>query len=123
MLHQFGLELVDLLKALGLAVKDSGGDQYAARLEPELGRLVTDIHRGFQYVAGCIHRWRFDEAPKGLMLEDDITALKTKMAEIQPASLDFPQSEILRAFAVQLHLKQLARLLRNSRIETSRTVG
>jgi uncharacterized membrane protein YccC len=122
MLHQFGLELEDLLKALAIAVKDSDGDQYAAHLEPELGRLVTDIHRGFQYVAGCIHRWRFDEAPQGLMLEDDITALKTKMTEIQPASLDFPQSEILRAYAVQLHLKQLARLLRSSRIETSRAV-
>jgi uncharacterized membrane protein YccC len=122
MLHQFGLELEDLLKALGLATRGSDGDQYAARLEPELGRLATDIHRGFQYVAGCIHRWRFDEAPEGLMLEDDITALKTKMAEIQPQSLGFPQSEILRAYAVQLHLKQLARLLRSSRIETSRTV-
>jgi len=123
MLHQFGLEMEDLLTALGLAVKDSGGDQYAARLEPELGRLVTDIRRGFQYVAGCIHLWRFDEAPQDLMLEDDIAALKAKMAEIQPASANFPQSEILRAYAVQLHLKQLAHLLRNSRIETSRMVG
>ncbi|WP_263355247.1 FUSC family protein [Acidicapsa acidisoli] len=123
MLHQFGLELGDLLNALGLAVKDSSDDQYAARLEPELGRLAADIHRGFQYVAGCIHRWRFDEAPTGLMLEDDITAMKAKMAEIQPASLDFPQSEILRVYAVQLHLKQLARLLRSSRIETNRAVG
>jgi uncharacterized membrane protein YccC len=123
MLHQFGLELEDLLKALGLAVKGSDGDLYAAHLEPELGRLAKDIHRGFQYVAECIHRWQFDEAPKDLMLEDDITALKAKMAEIQPSSLDFPQSEILRAYAVQLHLKQLARLLRSSRIETSRAMG
>src|SRR5271165_7491278 len=104
MLHQFGLELEDLLKALGIAVKGSDGDKYAAHLEPELWRLTTDIHRGFQYVAGCIHRWRFDEAPRDLMLEDDIAALKAKMAEIQPASLAFPQSEILRAYAVQLHL-------------------
>jgi uncharacterized membrane protein YccC len=123
MLRQFGLELEDLLKALGLAVKGSDSDKYAAHLEPELGRLVTDINRGFQYVAGCIHRWRFDEAPRDLMLEDDIAALKAKMSEMQPASLNFPQSEILRAYAVQLHLKQLARLLRSSRIETSRTVG
>ena len=123
LLHQFGRELEDVLKALGLAVKGSDGDSYAERLEPELGRLAADIHRGFQYVAGCIHRWKFDEAPKGLVLEDDITALKAKMAEIQPTSLEFPQSEILRAFAVQLHLKQLARLLRSSRIEASRTVN
>jgi hypothetical protein len=123
MVHQFGRELQDALTALSLAVKGSDGDRYAARLEPELGYLTADIHRGFQYVAGCIHRWKFDEPLQGLDLEDDIAALKAKMAEIQPASLEFPQSEILRAYAVQLHLKQLARLLRSARIETSGTIG
>jgi len=123
LLQQFGLELEDLLKALSLAIKDSDGDRYADLLDPELRRLTADIHVGFQYVAGCIHRWRFDEPPKALFLEDDITALKAKMAEVQPASVDLPQSEILRAYAAQLHLKQLARLLRSSRIETNRTVG
>ncbi len=39
-----------------------------------------------------------------------------------PAS-QFSQAEILRAYAVQLHLKQIARLLRASRVETSRAVG
>jgi uncharacterized membrane protein YccC len=126
LLHQFGRELEDLLKALELAVKsmqDGSNGGYAAQLDPELGQLATDIQRGFQYVAGCIHRWEFDEPPKGLMLEEDIAALETKMATIRPTALDFPQAEILRAYAVQLHLKQLARLLRTSRIETSRTVG
>ena len=122
-LFQFGRELEDLLKALGLAVKESEGDGYAAHLEPELGKLAMDIPKGFRYVAECIHRWRFDEAPKDLMLEDDITALETKMAAIRPHGLEFPQAEILRAYAVQLHLKQLALLLRSSRIETSRIAG
>jgi uncharacterized membrane protein YccC len=120
MLFQFGRELEDLLKALGLAVKESDGDGYAAHLEPELGKLAADIQRGFQYVGGCIHRWRFDEAPKDLVLEDDIAALESRMAAIRPTGLEFPQAEILRAYAVQLHLKQLARLMRSSRIETSR---
>lgn len=126
MLHQFGRELEDVLKALGIAIKGSkqtGQEDYAAHLEPELGCLATDIQRGFQYVAGCIHRWRFDEPPEGLSLEGDITALEAKMAEIRPTGLGFPQSEILRAYAVQLHLKQLARLLRSTRIETSRIVS
>jgi hypothetical protein len=35
----------------------------------------------------------------------------------------FSQAEILRAYAVQLHLKQIARLLRASRVETSRAIG
>jgi uncharacterized membrane protein YccC len=123
MLFQFGRELEDLLKALALAVKESEVDAYAAHLEPELGKLAMDIEKGFQYVAKCIHRWRFDEAPADLMLEDDIAALETKMAAIRPTGLEFPQAEILRAYAVQLHLKQLARLLRSSRVETSRMVG
>lgn len=124
LLHQFGRGLEDTLKALGLASEGStDGDGYIAHMEPELGRLAADIEKGFQYVAGCIHRWRFDEAPEGLVLEDDISALEAKMAEIRPSGLEFPQAEILRAYAVQLHLKQLARLLRSSRIETSKTVG
>ena len=35
----------------------------------------------------------------------------------------FSQAEILRAYAVQLHLKQIARLLRSSRVETSSAIG
>jgi hypothetical protein len=73
-------------------------------------------------VAGCIHRWRFDEAPQGWALEDDIAALEEKMAAVRPSGLEFPQQEILRAYAVQLHLKQLARTLRRSRVETEETV-
>jgi uncharacterized membrane protein YccC len=127
MLHQFGKELEDVLKALGMAIKgDPQGDSakdYAGQLEPELGRLVTNIQRAFQYVAGCIHRWRFEEVPTGLVLEDDIAALEAKMAKIRPTGLGFPQSEILRAYAVQLYLKQLARLLRSARTETSQIVA
>jgi uncharacterized membrane protein YccC len=123
LLHQFGRSLQDVLHALELAVHGSDDDGYAAHLEPELGRLAIDIHTGFTYVASCIHRWRFHVAPKGLHLEADIAALEAKMAEIRPTGLEFSQAEILRAYALQLHLKQLARLLRSSRIETSQTVG
>jgi len=125
LLHQFGRSLQDVLHAIELSVEGSDHDDFAAHLEPELGKLATDIHTGFQYVAGCIHRWSFHIAPKGLLLEEDIESLEKKMAEIRPAGLglEFPQHEILRAYAVQLHLKQLARLLRASRIETGKTVG
>ena len=37
--------------------------------------------------------------------------------------IGFSQAEILRAYAVQLHLKQVARLLRASRVETGHAVG
>jgi uncharacterized membrane protein YccC len=123
LLHQFGRELEDALKALGLALQNPAADNgYAAHLEPELGKLAIDIHLGFQYVGGCIHRWHFAEAPEDLMLEEDITALEQKMAAIRPSGLDFPQEEILRVYAVQLHLKQLARLIRRSRIQTGEAV-
>jgi uncharacterized membrane protein YccC len=123
MLFQFGKEMEDSLTALELAGHgNTGSDGYADHLEPELGKLAANIQREFQYVAGCIHRWRFDEAPEGLALEDDIAELEAKMAAIRPTDLGFPQAEILRAYAVQLHLKQVARLLWSSRVETSRMV-
>ena len=45
------------------------------------------------------------------------------MSALRPKGIGFPQAEILRAYAVQLHLKQVARMLRASRVETSRAVG
>ena len=123
LLQEFGRALSDALKALELAVKGGDGNGYSTQLEPELDNLAADIGKGFQYVAGCIHRWQFNDAPTGWVLEDDIAALEEKMAAIRPTGLEFPQAEILRAYAVQLHLKQLARVLRRSRMETSGAIG
>jgi uncharacterized membrane protein YccC len=123
LLHQMGRAQANLLHALELAAKGSDSDDYAGHLEPELGRLVNDIHRGFQYLARCIHQWQFTEAPKDIELEQDIAALEARMAAIRPTGLEFPQAEVLRAYAVQLHLKQLARLLRSSRLEAAEAAG
>jgi hypothetical protein len=92
-------------------------------LEPDLGRLATDIRTGFNHVAGCIHKWRFHVAPQGMSLEQDIADIEARMDAVRHTGMDFSQAEILRAYAVQLHLKQIARLLRASRVETSRAVG
>jgi hypothetical protein len=123
MLAQFGRSLFDALVALEFAVKDSHEDGYAQQLEPALGRLAVDIRTGFHYVAECIHGWRFHIPPQGLLLEEDIAQLEARMAEVRPTGFQFPQTEILRAYAVQLHLKQIARLLRESRVETSLAIG
>lgn len=122
-LSQFGRSIFDALIALELAVLDSHNDAYALQLEPDLGNLVTDIHSGFQYVAKCIHRWRFHVPPSNIHLEEDIARLEERMAAVRHTGLSFSQSEIFRAYAVQLHLKQIARLLRASRIETSSATG
>jgi len=45
------------------------------------------------------------------------------MSVARPKGIAFAQEEILRAYAVQLHLKQIARLLRAARVETSRAIG
>lgn len=58
-----------------------------------------------------------------MSLEQDIAALETRMDAVRYTGIVFSQAEILRAYAVQLHLKQIARLLRASRVETSRAVG
>jgi uncharacterized membrane protein YccC len=122
-LSQFGRSIFDALVALEFAVQDSHQDEYAQQLEPELGRLLSDIHSGFQYAAKCIHDWRFHLPPPNLDLENAIVGLENRMAQVRHTGFSFSQSEVLRAYAVQLHLKQIARLLRDSRIETSRAVG
>jgi uncharacterized membrane protein YccC len=126
LLHQLGQELVAALRALELASKSQTAevttDDYVAHLEPELGQLTRDLCRAFEYVGRCIHLWKFDTPPEGLSLEDDVAALDAKVAAIRPRGLEFPQQEIFRAYAVQLHLKLLVRLLRSARIETSKAV-
>jgi len=123
MLAQFGRSIFDALAALEFAVKDSHNDRYAQQLEPALGRLAVDIRSGFHYVAGCTHNWRFHLPPPGLNLEEDIAQLEARMAAVRPTGFQFSQAEILRAYAVQLHLKQIARLLRAARVETSSAIG
>ena len=123
MLAQFGRSLFDALVALEFSVKDSREDGYAQQLEPALGRLAVDIRTGFHHVAECIHEWHFDIPPPGMSLEEDIAQLEARMAEVRHTGFQFTQAEILRAYAVQLHLKQIARVLRASRVETSRAVG
>jgi hypothetical protein len=123
LLSEFGRSLFEVLLALELSVKDSHGDGYALQLEPALGRLAADVQTGFQHVAGCIHKWQFDVVPMGFNLEQDIADLESRMDEVRHTGNAFSQAEILRAYAVQLHLKQIARLLRASRVETSRVVG
>ena len=123
MLLQFGRSVFDALVALEFAVQDSHQDEYANQLQPELGLLLADIQSGFQYVAKCIHGWRFHVPPPKLDLEGDIARLEDRMAQVRHTGANFSQPEILRAYAVQLHLKQIARLLRASRVETSSAVG
>ncbi|HMG87535.1 MAG TPA: FUSC family protein [Terracidiphilus sp.] len=123
MLAQFGRTIFDALVALELAVRESHQDNYAVQLEPELGRLTADIQSGFQYLAKCIHGWRFHIPPPDINLEEDIAQLEQRMDKVRHTGFNFSQAEILRAYAVQLHLKQIARLLRSSRVETGRAIG
>jgi len=123
MLSQFGHSLFDALLALQFAVEGSHEDGYAQQLEPALGKLAVDIRTGFNHVAGRIHQWRFNIPPQGMNLEQDIADLEARMDAVRHTGIGFSQAEILRAYAVQLHLKQIARLLRASRVETSHAVG
>jgi uncharacterized membrane protein YccC len=123
LLAQFGRALYDTLVALELAVELRTDGGYVEELEPALGPLVDDVRAGFHYVARCIHLWRFNVPPPNIHLEDDIASLDERMAALRPRGIEFPQEEILRAYAVQLHLKQIARTLRAARVETGREIG
>jgi hypothetical protein len=61
--------------------------------------------------------------PPTINLEYDIARLEERMARVRHTAQKFSLAEILRAYAVQLHLKQIAMLLRSSRVETSRAIG
>ena len=89
MLSQFGRSLFEALLALELAVRESHEDAYAQRLEPELGKLAADIHSGFNHVANCIHKWRFDTPPQGYNLEQDITDLEARAEAVREPDWDF----------------------------------
>jgi uncharacterized membrane protein YccC len=123
MLSQFGRSIFDALLALQFSVEGSREDRFALQVEPELGKLAVDIRAGFNHVAGRIHSWRFDIPPQGMNLEQDIADLEARMDAVRHTGIGFSQAEILRAYAVQLHLKQIARLLRASRVETSVAAG
>jgi uncharacterized membrane protein YccC len=119
LLMQFARSLRDALAALELSVRNSHNDRFAQQLEPALGKLASDIHMAFHYVAERIHKWKFATPQSRLRLEEDIEELEKRMDEVRHTGANFSQDEILRVYAVQLHLKQLARLLRASRVETS----
>lgn len=130
LVHQFGHGMQELLHALELAGQahaegssDGGRVDYETQLEPELGRLAANVRGGFTYMAGCIHRWRFDAEPEGIHIDEAVAALDAKLLAVRSHVLEFVQADVLRTYAVQLHLKQLARLLRASRLETCRAVG
>ncbi len=123
MLSQFGHSIFDALLALQFSVEGSREDGFALQLEPALGKLAVDIRSGFHHVAGCIHKWQFATPPSNINLEQDIRDLEARMDAVRHTGIGFSQNEILRAYAVQLHLKQIARLLRASRVETSQAAG
>jgi uncharacterized membrane protein YccC len=121
-LSQFGRSLFDALVALEFSVKETAEYEYAQQLEPALGKLTMDICTGFQHVATRIHDWHFNVPPK-MNLEQDILDLEARLEAVRHTGIGFSQAEILRAYAVQLHIKQIARMLRASRVETSRAIG
>lgn len=123
LLTEFGRSLHDALLALEFATQQSTTDRFPQNQEPELGLLIAHTREGFNYVAECISFWRFHLAPTAWNLEADIAALEARSKQLRPTALTFPQEEVLRNFAVQVHLKQVARLLRNARLEANSATG
>jgi uncharacterized membrane protein YccC len=110
-LAESGRALFDAMQALILGVRESAGDQFASRYEPELGNLVNAIARSFPQLAECIRSWRFDPPENLPDMESELSALDARVSEVRHTSVNFPLDEMLRIYAVQLHLKEIARLL------------
>lgn len=119
LLHQFAQEVTDALRALELAANaeqtNDTKQSYTMHLEPEIGNLTRNLSLSLESLARCVHQWKFDASQEDFSLQDDIAHLDKKIALMRPSVLEFPQQEIFRTYAVQLHLKQLARLLQNAR--------
>jgi uncharacterized membrane protein YccC len=123
LLHQFTREVADVLGALELAANaedvTTGYQQsYIMQLEPEIGNLTRDLCLSLDSLARSVHQWKFDASSETPSLQNGVTLLDEKMAQMRSRVLEFPQPEIFRAYAMQLHLKQLARILQNARNET-----
>ncbi|HTJ29060.1 MAG TPA: FUSC family protein [Acidobacteriaceae bacterium] len=125
-LHQSARELIEALHALHLATKSpdvrNDGRSYLAELEPEIRALTLALYNGFESLARTIHHWKFEMAATS-QLEESVAKLEAKMALIRPRMLEFPQQEIFRVYAVQLHLKQIARLLQSAPIEAPKALS
>lgn len=123
LLSEFGRSIFEALMALDFAVRESHDDQFASRIEPELSNLAIATIQSFRHLAECIGLWLFDIRKEGLNIEAEIKALETKVGLVRHTSLNFPQNEVLRVYAVQLHLKQIARLVRSARHEARDATG
>jgi uncharacterized membrane protein YccC len=122
-LSQSGCSLFDAQVALEFSVEGSCQDGYAQQLEPALGKLAVDIRTGCHQVAGNIQERRFYAEPPSMNPEEDTEWLEERMEQVRLMGMLFSQAKILGAYAVRLDLKQIARMLRASRVETSRAVG
>ena len=122
MLSQFGHSLYERCVALDLSVQGSREDRFAQKLDPALSQLAADIHAGFHYVAGCIHKWRFRLRAARNQLEQDIADLEARMDEIRHTGIGFSaggdSARLCRATA----LKTDCALARATRVETNLAV-
>ena len=124
MLSQFGRSLFDALLALATCREGQPrGWLSRSNWNRNSDSWPSTFAQAFITWPSCIHKWRFDIPPPGINLEQDIADLEARMDAVRHTGIEFSQAEILRAYAVQLHLKQIARLLRASRVETSRAIG
>jgi uncharacterized membrane protein YccC len=123
LLAEAGESLHDAILALELAVHESEGDRFAARIEPELSDLAGALVRGFLDVGDSIRKWEFRAFPPGIDLPVRLRALDARVAEIRPTGIGFPIEEILRICAVQLHLKRIASELQLLRTQAIRQVS
>lgn len=123
LLSEFGRSLYESLLALEFAVRESGGDRYASRIEPELSNLVITAIQSFRHLADCVSAWDFTLTRKGLNTEEAIAALEARVSEIRHTGLEFPLAEVMRVYSMQLHLKHIARLLRTARHEARDATG
>jgi uncharacterized membrane protein YccC len=101
----------EAIDAVEIATRESTSDTFRRKLEPELGRLVSDISGAFKGLAEAVTSGV--AAAQWFELSREVSALEEKVAEIRKsgATTQYILDEILRFYAFLLVLKNLAREL------------
>jgi hypothetical protein len=99
------------VEALELATRESTGDTYHLKFEPELGQVVEGISQAFKQLAESVAAWR--SSSNWPDLASVVSALDEKVAAARKAraSADYDHNEVVRFHSFLLSLRNLAREL------------
>ncbi len=103
--------ILQAVSALELASRESAGDTYYLKFEPELSELVSRISAAFKRLAESVAAWRFDADWSSLAGATSSLDEKAVAMRKTGAAASYGLDEVLRFYSFLLSLRNLAREL------------